>query len=101
MTIRAGENLKALLARVNRAAAARGKKTELAKFLGVSPQRVTNWLSFSRAPNGEITLQLLDWVRAEEVKQNENRGSAQTPPRRKARLTRSRYEKAKQSPPKR
>ena len=98
MTIRAGENLKALLARVNRATALRGKKTALAKFLGVSRQRVTNWLSLDRAPNGEITLLMLKWVAAEEVKQKSAPGSAINTARGKARSTPSKYEKRKTSP---
>jgi hypothetical protein len=95
VTIRAGENLKALLARVNRAASVRGKKTELANFLGVPLARVSQWLSLSRAPDGEVTLEMLEWVRAEEAKQKRNRGSAITPPRRKTRSTQSNYEKEK------
>lgn len=70
MTIRAGDNLKALLKRVNRATSGHGKKTELAKFLGVPPQRVTNWLSLHRAPNGEITILLQQWVNAQEKNKN-------------------------------
>jgi hypothetical protein len=70
VTIRAGTNLKALLARVNRAAAARGKKTELAQFLRVRLVTVSQWLSLDRAPNGEITLLMQQWVTAQEKNKN-------------------------------
>jgi hypothetical protein len=101
VTIRAGDNLKALLARVTRATAARGKKTALASFLGIPRQRISNWLSFDHAPNGEVTLQLLEWVQAEEAQQKKNRGTARTAPRHKTRSTHSSYEKRKTSPNKR
>jgi hypothetical protein len=101
VTIRAGENLKALLARVRRASAARGKKQELANFIDVPRQRVTNWLSEVSAPNGEVTLLMLEWVQAEEAKQNKDRGSVVALPRRKTRSTQSNYEKRKTSPNKR
>jgi hypothetical protein len=65
VTIRAGDNLKALLTRVNRAASERGKKSELAKFLGVPLSRVSNWLSMDRAPNGEVTLLMQQGVAAQ------------------------------------
>jgi transcriptional regulator with XRE-family HTH domain len=99
VTIRAGENLKALLARVKRATTLRGKKSELARFLGVSRQRITNWLSLDCAPNGEVTLLMLDWVTAEEEKQNKSApGSASNTARSKTRSTQSDYEKRKTSP---
>jgi transcriptional regulator with XRE-family HTH domain len=94
MTIRAGNNLKALLARVNRMACERGKKTELARFLGVSRQQVNTWLSFSSAPNGEVTLQMLAWVQAEE-KNKKALGSATNTTKSKTRSTHSDYEKEK------
>ena len=70
MTIRAGVNLKSLLARVNQAASAHGKKTELAKFLRVRLVTVSQWLSLDRAPNGEITLLMQKWVIAQENNKN-------------------------------
>jgi transcriptional regulator with XRE-family HTH domain len=99
VTIRAGVNLKALLARVNRATARRGKKMELSKFLGVHRQAVTNWLSGRRAPNGEVTLLMLEWVTAEEAKQNKSApGSGDNTTRSRTRSTQSSYEKRKTSP---
>jgi transcriptional regulator with XRE-family HTH domain len=100
LTIRAGTKLTALLARINRATAQRGTKTELAKYLGVSRQRVTNWLSLDSAPNGEITLQMLEWVQAREAKKRKALGSAiNTAKSRKTRSTKSSYEKSQSSPP--
>jgi hypothetical protein len=98
VTIRAGDNLKALLARVKRAAAARGKRSALAKFLGVPRQRVTNWLSFVSAPNGEVTLLMLEWAQAEESKQKKALGDASNTAKGKARSTQSDYEKRKARP---
>jgi DNA-binding transcriptional regulator YdaS (Cro superfamily) len=97
VTIRAGDNLKALLARVKRASSARGKKKELAKYLGVSHVCVSQWLSARFAPNGEVTLQMLAWVQAEEAKQNAP-GSADTTARGKARSTHTIYETRRTNP---
>jgi hypothetical protein len=85
MTIRAGTNLKGLLARVRRATALRGKKTELASYLGVSRQRITNWLSLRVAPNGEVTLLMQKWVAAQENNKNAL-GDATNTAKSKARL---------------
>jgi transcriptional regulator with XRE-family HTH domain len=92
VTIRAGGNLKALLSRVKRASSARGKKTELAKYLGVSHVSVSQWLSGRFAPNGEVTLQMLAWVLAEEAKQNAPGGASNTA-RSKPHVSESSYEK--------
>jgi hypothetical protein len=101
VTIRAGDNLNALLARVQRATAQRGKKTELADFLDVSVTRVTQWLSRNRAPNGEVTLLMLRWVTAEEAKQKKSGpGSATNTARTKTRSTHSSHEKRKTGPAK-
>ena len=97
MTIRAGDNLKALLGRASRLTSARGKKTELAKFLGVSPQRVTNWLSMDRAPNGEITLLMQQWVTAQEKNKNAP-GRVSRTTRSKTRLRNPQNERTKTSP---
>jgi transcriptional regulator with XRE-family HTH domain len=51
-----------LLERLNRATEARGSKAELADWLGVHRQMVTDWLTGKQKPGGEITLQLLRWV---------------------------------------
>jgi transcriptional regulator with XRE-family HTH domain len=77
-------SMEILLGRVSKAVAARGKKAALAKFLNVSPSRVSDWLHGNGEPTGKITLRLLEWVTAEEAEQNKSRGIAETPPRRKA-----------------
>jgi hypothetical protein len=69
-----------LLERVRRATKARGKKSELARWLGTEPQRVNDWLSGANAPGGEVTLLLLEWVTAEESIQNKSPGRALTRP---------------------
>ena len=66
------ENVKAklpsLLKRLDIATAQRGKKSELAKFLGVSLVQVSQWLTGDREPGGETTLRLLQWVEQQEQK---------------------------------
>ena len=47
----------------------RGQRTSLAKHLGVRPQQLNEWLVGRKEPNGQTTLQLLNWVQAEEEKQ--------------------------------
>jgi len=58
--------LPSLLKRLNEATAKRGKKSELAKFLGVSLVQVSQWLTGDREPGGETTLRLLHWVDQQE-----------------------------------
>lgn len=55
-----------LIERLQRATKQRGRKTELAAWLGVSPQKVTDWLSQRVEPSGETTLRLLHWVEQQE-----------------------------------
>ncbi|SPE60156.1 hypothetical protein SBV1_3750003 [Verrucomicrobia bacterium] len=98
MTIRAGHKLKLLLNRVARAAALHGKKSELAKFLGVPRPRISNWLSQDRAPNGEVTLRMLEWVQAEEANQTKSPGSASTQPEPRTQHRRSANENQTSSP---
>ena len=47
----------------------RGKKAALAKFLNVTPSRVSEWIHGVKEPSGEVTLRLLEWVEAEEAQQ--------------------------------
>ena len=77
--------LTALIARVKIAANHPGKKSDLARFLRVPLKRVSEWISGDRNPSGETTLQMLEWVAAEEAQQNKSSGSAQTPPEPKTR----------------
>jgi DNA-binding transcriptional regulator YiaG len=55
-----------LIQRLRRATEARGSKSELATWLGVHRQCVTDWLSGKQEPGGEITLRLLHWVEQQE-----------------------------------
>lgn len=57
-----------LLAKVRLATSQRGKKSELAKYLGVPLASVSQWLSGDREPGGETTLRLLHWVQQQEQK---------------------------------
>jgi transcriptional regulator with XRE-family HTH domain len=80
--------LKQLLARVRvltNPKVRRGRRAKLAKDLGVSRSLVTGWLSGIFEPGGDLTLQLLKWVAAEEAQQNKSPGTAQTAPERKTR----------------
>lgn len=58
--------LPTLLERLKKTTAQRGRKSELAKFLGVSLVQVSQWLSGDREPGGETTLRLLHWVEQSE-----------------------------------
>ncbi|MDB6124740.1 MAG: hypothetical protein JWQ71_3733 [Pedosphaera sp.] len=89
MTKKPTPRLDALLNKVQSAcegAGNYGRKSELARYLGVSPQFVNNWI-VSRAyePSGEVTLAMLEWVQAKEGKQQKSRGSVSAPPRPKTR----------------
>jgi hypothetical protein len=55
-----------LLERLKKATQERGKKSALAKFLGVPLVRVSQWLSGDREPGGETTLKMLHWVEQQE-----------------------------------
>jgi len=55
-----------LLERINAATAKRGKKKELARWLGVHPQSVTDWLTKRKEPAGSTTLRLLEWLGRQE-----------------------------------
>ncbi len=55
-----------LINRLLVATQARGKKSELARFLGLPLASVSQWLSGKRSPSGETTLKLLEWVERRE-----------------------------------
>jgi DNA-binding transcriptional regulator YiaG len=55
-----------LIERLKRATEARGSKSELAAWLGVHRQSVTDWLSGKQEPGGETTLRMLQWVEQRE-----------------------------------
>jgi transcriptional regulator with XRE-family HTH domain len=65
-----------LIERLRHVTAERGRKTELAKRLGVSQQKVSDWLSGRVEPSGETTLRLLEWVTAEEAKTKSPAGAS-------------------------
>lgn len=62
-----------LLVRLNEAAGAAGKKTELATFLNAPLESVSRWLSDKREPGGDVTLRMLQWVEAQEAKNKKRR----------------------------
>lgn len=64
--------------RLVRATADSGKKAEAAKFVGVHQSNLTRWLNTDREPGAGATFRLLEWVTAEEAKQQSSQG-AQTP----------------------
>ncbi len=70
--------LNRLITRVCRIAKRPGAKSDLARFLGVPQSRVSEWLSEKFEPGGETTLQILDWVRAEEARPKKGPGDALT-----------------------
>jgi transcriptional regulator with XRE-family HTH domain len=101
MVRRATPNIARLIARLKSATREIGLKSELARALGVPPQRVNDWLTGTRVPGGETTLQMLEWVTVIEAnkQQKKRAGSALTPPTLKTRKRKStRNEKAKSGP---
>lgn len=69
-------SLSKLLADAKRLTAERGKATQLANALKVSPSRVSEWLSGKTNPDGVAALALLDWVEEAEAKKQKSPGSA-------------------------
>lgn len=68
---KAQAELQQLLSRARKATAKAGKRTELARYLEVKLQRVSEWLSLDKdapKPGGEYTLQIQRWVALEEQK---------------------------------
>jgi hypothetical protein len=75
-----------LLADVRELASRTGAKSELAKFIGVSPSRVSEWLSPAGEywkPRGEVALAMKEWVILEKAKQQKRPGRGSTRPERK------------------
>ncbi len=76
-----------------------GRKTELAKFLGVTRTTVSRWIVGGKEPGGEVTLKLLNWVE-QQKEQQKSPGSVPPPPERKAQSAKVPYEnKRKESKP--
>lgn len=83
--------------RIRRLTTQRGAQAGLAAWLGVTPQRLNDWLSGDSEPGGETTLHLLEWATAEEVTQKKSaaRVTARATP--KARTVKSDERKANTS----
>ncbi len=81
------------------ATTAAGAQSKLALRMKVTRQAVSEWLRRTdRAPSADTTLRLLEWVTAEEAKQQQTKraGSASTQPALKTRKSKSKsHEKAK------
>jgi len=60
--MKAVPQLPGLIARLKKATQERGKKTQLAKFLGVPLPKVSEWLAGKYDPSGETALQMLRWL---------------------------------------
>lgn len=43
-----------------------GRKSELARYLGVRPHMVSEWLAGRKEPRAEYTLGILEWLAREE-----------------------------------
>ena len=89
-----------LVERVRKATEARGRKTELAAVLGVPRQRMNDWLSGQREPDGETTLRLLHWVEPEERKpKQKSPASVTTPAEPKAQVIKPNEKENNSGPP--
>jgi transcriptional regulator with XRE-family HTH domain len=92
-------NMAQLLARVRESTSSRGGRAKLAKALGVSPSRVSEWLAGTSSPTGEATLRLLQWVAAQERQQTQGPSSAIAPPGPKTRSMKHHEKPQKSGPP--
>jgi hypothetical protein len=54
----------------------RGKKAEAARELSVPAQRISDWISLRRVPDGETTLRLDLWVAKQEEEFKKQKGRA-------------------------
>lgn len=93
--------LSKLTTRLKRVTQPRGKKAELAVFMGVKYPRISEWLSGRKEPGGNATLRLLEWVAAQEAKQTKSPGDVEASPERATRRRKSSYEKSKSNRKKR
>jgi transcriptional regulator with XRE-family HTH domain len=87
--------LRALMRQVKRLASPRGEKKALASRLGISQSKLSDYLAGVYEPGGDLTLQLLAWVRAKEAKQTKSPGRESPRPEPKTQLRKSSYEKPK------
>ena len=67
---------KQLKARLKSATEPRGKRAELARAIGSSQSNLNGWLDEDREPGAEATFRLLEWVTAEEAKQQSSEGAS-------------------------
>lgn len=72
-------SVKELIAKLNRFCQLQSQ-VAVASALGVSPQKLNDWLRGRREPGGNAVLRLLQWVQAEETKQTTSPSSEPTPP---------------------
>ena len=103
MVRRATPKIERLIVRLKNATRQHGLRAALARKLGVPPQRLNDWMSGTNVPGGEVVLQMLEWVTAEEAKtkQKKRAGSALTQPALKTRKSKfTRYEKTNSGPSK-
>jgi hypothetical protein len=90
-----------LIIRVIRATLPFGKKAELARFLQVPAPRITEWIAGKYEPGAEVTLSMLEWVQAEEGKQQRALAVHQHDQSRKTQVSKARYAKQTQARKKR
>ncbi|MCW5557931.1 MAG: hypothetical protein KIT22_08875 [Verrucomicrobiae bacterium] len=86
-----------LLQRLHAVTSRRGAKADLARHVHASMSEVTLWISGKRIPNGDTTLQILQWVEDEERKPKSS-ASALTPAEPKTRRKQNKHELPKSSP---
>lgn len=89
---------KELKTRLKKVTEPRGKRSELAQFLGVNQSSINSWLDDDREPGASATLALVDWVAAEEGKSTRPAG-AQTPADQMTQTERRQDNETKQSEP--
>ena len=65
--------------RLKKATAETGKQAAAAEFVGVNRSNLYRWVEGDREPGAEATFRLLEWVTAEEAKQQQSAASARTP----------------------
>jgi transcriptional regulator with XRE-family HTH domain len=88
-----------LIERLKNVTRVRGKKAELAEFLGVPSVSVSRWLSGDVEPGGEFTLRLLEWVQAAEATNKSGPGGVTSTTGARTRSRQSKHEKPKSNPP--
>ncbi len=101
MTLLKTHELNTLFKRLRRLLKASGAKAGLAREIGVSPQRISDWLAGLQMPGGEYALRLLNWVtKAEASKLKTLPGTTNTKKGKKTRKRKSTNETLKSSPKK-